>query len=348
MDARTVSSVQVEALEPQDHSRWDAFVNACPDATFCHRAGWQTVIEQAFGHRTRFLMATRDGAIEGVLPLARVRSLLFGDSLVSLPFCVYGGIAATTEEAAQALDEAAQAYAEECGVDHLEYRHRQPRHSDWLGKDLYVTFRKPIDPEVDANMQAIPRKQRRMVRQGMKAGLTSGFDDDVDGFFRIYAQSVHRMGTPVFSKRYFQVLRDVFGEDCRILTVQRGEEPVASVMTFYFRDEVLPYYGAGMPVAREVAGYDFLYWELMRRGCEAGYRLFDYGRSKKGTGSYSFKKNWGFEPEQLHYEFQLHRGNRVPDNNPLNPKYQRAIRLWQRLPLPVANLLGPHIVKNLG
>ena len=348
MDARTVSSVQVEALEPQDHARWDAFVNACPDATFCHRAGWQTVIEQAFGHRTRFLMATRDGAIEGVLPLARVRSLLFGDSLVSLPFCVYGGIAATTDEAAQALDEAAQAYAEECGVDHLEYRHRQPRHSDWPGKDLYVTFRKSIDPDVDANMQAIPRKQRRMVRQGMKAGLTSGFDDDVDGFFRIYAQSVHRMGTPVFSKRYFQVLRDVFGEDCRILTVQRGDEPVASVMTFYFRDEVLPYYGAGMPVAREVAGYDFLYWELMRRGCEAGYRLFDYGRSKKGTGSYSFKKNWGFEPEQLHYEFQLHRGNRVPDNNPMNPKYQRAIRLWQRLPLPVANLLGPHIVKNLG
>ena len=348
MDARTVSSVQVEALEPQDHARWDAFVNACPDATFCHRAGWQTVIEQAFGHRTRFLMATRDGAIEGVLPLARVRSLLFGDSLVSLPFCVYGGIAATTEEAAQALDEAAQAYAEECGVDHLEYRHRQPRHSDWPGKDLYVTFRKPIDPDVDANMQAIPRKQRRMVRQGMKAGLTSGFDDDVDRFFCIYAQNVHRMGTPVFSKRYFQVLRDVFGEDCRILTVQRGDEPVASVMTFYFRDEVLPYYGAGMPVAREVAGYDFLYWELMRRGCEAGYRLFDYGRSKKGTGSYSFKKKWGFEPEQLHYEFQLHRGKAVPDNNPLNPKYERAIRLWQRLPLPVANLLGPHIVKNLG
>lgn len=344
----TSAAIQISELTPQEHARWDAFVEGCPQATFCHRAGWQTVIQRAFGHRTRFLMATRNGRIEGVLPLARVRSFLFGDSLVSLPFCVYGGIAAETEDAAAALDEAAQAYAAECGVDHLEYRNMEPRHDDWPTKDLYVTFRKPIEPDVDANMQAIPRKQRRMVRQGIKADLTSAFDDDADRFFRIYAQNVHRMGTPVFSKRYFQTLLDVFGDDCRILAVHQGSEPVASVMTFYFRDEVMPYYGAGMPLARDVAGYDFLYWEVMRRGCEAGYRLFDYGRSKKGTGSYSFKKNWGFEPQPLHYEFQLHRGDRVPDNNPLNPKYQRAIRMWQRLPLSVANLLGPRIVRNLG
>ncbi|SEO97749.1 FemAB family XrtA/PEP-CTERM system-associated protein [Aquisalimonas asiatica] len=344
----TSASIEISELTAQDHDRWDAFVEACPRATFCHRAGWQTVIERAFGHRTRFLMATRDGRIEGVLPLARVRSLLFGDQLVSLPFCVYGGIAADTGEAAIALDAAAQAYAAECGVDHLEYRNMEPRHDDWPTKELYVTFRKAIEPDVDANMQAIPRKQRRMVRQGMKAGLTSAFDDDVDRFFRIYAQNVHRMGTPVFSKRYFQTLLDVFGDACRILAVHRGDEPVASVMTFYFRDEVMPYYGAGMPLARDVAGYDFLYWELMRRGCEAGYRLFDYGRSKQGTGSWSFKKNWGFEPQPLYYEFQLHRGDKVPDNNPLNPKYQRAIRMWQRLPLSVANVLGPRIVRNLG
>lgn len=344
----TSASVEISELTQQDHGRWDAFVETCPQATFCHRAGWQTVIERAFGHRTRFLMATRDGRIEGVLPLARMRSLLFGDSLVSLPFCVYGGIAAETGKAADALDEAAQAYAAECGVDHLEYRNMEPRHDDWPTKELYVTFRKAIEPDVDANMQAIPRKQRRMVRQGMKAGLTSTFDDDADRFFRIYAQNVHRMGTPVFSRKYFQTLLDVFGDDCRILAVHQGDTPVASVMTFYFRDEVMPYYGAGMPLARDVAGYDFLYWELMRRGCESGYRLFDYGRSKQGTGSYSFKKNWGFEPQPLYYEFQLHRGDKVPDNNPLNPKYQRAIRMWQRLPLSVANLLGPRIVRNLG
>lgn len=350
MDARLERGIKVRDYEPGDREAWDAFVTDCPQATFCHRAGWHEVLQRVFGHEPHFLLAEREGRIEGVLPLARVRSLLFGNALVSLPFCVYGGIAAASDEAAFALDQSAQERAAELGVDHLEYRHLHgPRHDDdWPVKDLYVTFRKEIAADVDANMQAIPRKQRRMVRQGIKAGLHSVFELDTDSFFDIYARNVHRLGTPVFPRRYFAILNDVFGNDCRLLMVYRGLEPVAGVLTFYFRDEVLPYYGAGLPVARQVAGYDFLYWELMRRACEDGYRVFDFGRSKKGTGSYSFKKNWGFEPTQLHYEFQLHRGKRVPDNNPLNPKYQRMIRVWQRLPLPLANWLGPHVVRGLG
>jgi len=119
-------------------------------------------------------------------------------------------------------------------------------------------------------------------------------------------------------------------------------------MSFYFRDEVLPYYGGGTELAREVAGNDFMYWEVMRRACERGLRVFDYGRSKRGTGSFDFKKNWGFEPQPLHYEYRLVRGKRVPEHNPLNPRYRLLIKLWQRLPLALANRIGPHIVKNLG
>jgi hypothetical protein len=103
-----------------------------------------------------------------------------------------------------------------------------------------------------------------------------------------------------------------------------------------------------MPEAREVAGNDFMYWELMRRSCTSGYRIFDFGRSKKGTGSHDFKKNWGFEPTPLHYEYKLVRATEVPDTNPLNPKYQLMIRTWQKMPIALANLIGPHIVKNLG
>lgn len=340
--------IEVRTLEPADRRRWDDYVTAHPEATFFHRAGWAEVIQRAFGHPTLFLYAERDGQIVGVLPLARVKSLLFGHALVSLPFCVYGGILAEDDAAARTLDDAARAEAAEQRVDHLEYRHRQPFHSDWPSKDLYVTFRKPIEPEVEANMQAIPRKQRRMVRKGIKAGLVSRVDRDEQRFFPVYAGNVHRLGTPVFSRHYFRILKDVFGEDCEFLTVSHEGEPVASVLSFYFRNEVLPYYGGGTPRARELAGYDFMYWELMRRACESGYRLFDFGRSKRDTGSFSFKKNWGFEPEPLHYEFELHQGDAVPDHNPLNPKYQRLIRWWQRLPLPVANLIGPYVVRNLG
>ena len=342
------AAVRIGELQTADFSRWDEFVAGCGEATFFHRAGWKTVIERAFGHPTCFLYAEADGRIEGVLPLAEVRSRLFGHTLVALPFCVYGGIAAATERARVALDSAAQSLAQKLRVDHLEYRALAPTHPEWAHQDLYVTFRKDIDPEVERNLTAIPRKQRAMVRKGIKAGLVSEIDDGIERFFAAYAASVHRLGTPVFSRRYFEILREVFDRDCEVLTVTLGGRAVAGVLSFYFRDEVLPYYGGGTDEAREVAGNDFMYWELMRRACERGVRVFDYGRSKRGTGSFDFKKNWGFEAQPLGYEYLLVNGKRVPDINPLNPKYSLFIKLWQRLPLRLANLIGPHIVKSLG
>lgn len=338
----------VKLMQAGDISRWDRFVLDCPEATFFHRAGWQAVIETAFGHKTWFMYAEADGRIQGVICLAEIKSKLFGHSLSSLPFCVYGGIAAVTESARQALDRAAQELAAKLNVGHLEYRNLTPQHPDWAGKDLYVTFRKEILPDVEQNMLAIPKKQRAMVRKGIKAGLEGSIDDGVDRFFAAYSASVHRLGTPVFSKKYFRILKDTFADDCEILTITNQGRTVSSVLSFYFRDEVLPYYGGGTGEAREVAGNDFMYWELMRRACERGYKVFDFGRSKVGTGAFDFKKNWGFQPQPLHYEYQLHRAAQIPDNNPLSPKFQLFIKMWQRLPLSVANVLGPHIVRNLG
>jgi len=338
----------ISVLSPDQFQAWDSFVMSCPEATFFHRAGWQTVIERAFGHKTWFLYVEKDGEIQGVLPLAEVNSLLFGHSLSALPFCVYGGIAAVSDDARARLDQAAQMLAAHLKVDYLEYRNLQPFHQDWPTKDLYVTFRKTIDPDVEQNMLAIPRKQRAMVRKGIKYALRSDIDQDTERFFRAYSASVHRLGTPVFSRKYFQLLKTVFAEDCELLVVTKDENVVSAVMSFYFRDEVLPYYGGGTDHARDLAGNDFMYWELMRRACERGYRIFDFGRSKQGTGSYSFKKNWGFEPQPLFYEYQLHQAKAIPEHNPLNPKYQLFIKAWQKLPLALANLIGPHIVKNLG
>lgn len=340
--------MRVHELEARDFSRWDDFVSNCPQATFFHRAGWKTVIERAFGHRTYFLYAELGGTIAGVLPLAEMKSLAFGHTLTSLPFCVYGGIAAANEQAREALDKSARALADLLCVDYLEYRGLAAQHPEWVQKDLYVTFRKEVHADPERNLLEIPRKQRAMVRKAIKAGLKSDIDSDVGRFFRAYSASVHRLGTPVFSKRYFEILKEVFGDDCDVLTVTHQGRLLASVLSFYFRDQVLPYYGGGVAAARDVAGNDFMYWDLMRRASERGIRMFDYGRSKKGTGSFDFKKNWGFEPQQLYYEFLLVKGKRVPDHNPLNPKYRRFIALWQRLPLPVANLIGPHIVKRIG
>jgi FemAB-related protein (PEP-CTERM system-associated) len=203
--------------------------------------------------------------------------------------------------------------------------------------------------DVEANMRAIPRKQRAMVRKGINNGLTSRVDSQVDDFFSLYADNVHRHGTPPLPKRYFQALCRVFGRDAEILTIADATgNVVSSVLSFYFKDEVLPYYAGDSVEARELAANDFKYWELMRRACERGVRVFDYGRSKRGTGSFDFKKNWGFEPVPLAYEYKLYRRDSIPENNPLNPRYRALIALWRKLPLPVANFLGPLVVKSLG
>ena len=339
----------VRAFEDGDAARWEAFVDRCPDATFFHRIGWREVIEGVFRHRTHYLVAERGPDIVGVLPLAEVRSRLFGHSLVSLPFCVYGGVATTDFDAERTLIDAASELSRSLGVDHLELRDRVAKCPAWPHQDLYVTFRKAMSPDVESNLLAIPRKQRAMVRKGIKNGLRSEIDVSIDRFFALYADNVHRHGTPPFGKGYFARLRSVFGDRCAILTVTdpRGR-PVSSVMSFYFRDEVLPYYAGDTAGARDLAANDFKYWELMRRACESGVRVFDYGRSKVGTGSFDFKHNWGFVPTPLVYEFQLFKRDSIPQNNPLNPKYRAMIALWRRLPRVAANALGPHIVRGLG
>lgn len=341
-------SVKVIEVKDNDFQRWEAFVNQSKEATFFHRAGWKKILEQAFGHRTFYLLAEYDGNVEGVLPLAEIKSRLFGHSLISLPFGVYGGVVANTDRAREALDEYAQKLAIDLKVGHLEYRNVTPQHNDWQKSELYVTFRKEIDPDVEKNMLAIPRKQRAMVRKGIKFGLVAEIDETVDRFFALYADNVHRHGTPALPKRYFALIKQIFGKDCELLLVTKDGKPISGVMTFYFRDEVLPFYAGDHTDARDLAGNDFKYWELMKRACERGYKVFDYGRSKRGTGSFDFKKNWGFEPTPLHYEYKLIAGTKVPENNPLNPKYRLMIATWQKLPIGVANWLGPHIVKHLG
>lgn len=340
--------MQIKTLTADQYDRWDAFVSACEEATFFHRAGWQQVIEKGTGHKTHFLYAEDEQGIQGVLPLGHVKSLLFGNNLVSAPFSVYGGVAANSDEARAALMQHAVNMAESLGVDSLEMRHQKPVNSNWPTKDLYVTFRKEIDPDPEVNMMAIPRKQRAMVRKGIKAGLVGVEDEGIDRFFDAYGASVRNLGTPIFPKKYFQLLKDIFKDDCRILCIEHEGQVVSAVMSFYFRDQVLPYYGGGPVAARSLKANDFMYWDLMRRSAEEGIRIFDYGRSKQGTGSYSFKKNWGFEPEPLYYEFHLVKATELPDINPLNPKYQLFIKAWQKLPLRLSQWIGPYLARNLG
>jgi FemAB-related protein (PEP-CTERM system-associated) len=344
-------AIAIETLDDSEaaRDRWDDFVRSCPSATFFHLSAWQGLIEDVFRHRTWYLYAERNGDIVAVLPLAEIKSRLFGHSLSSLPFCAYAGLAGRDTEAEELLENRAEQLARELGVQHLEYRNLVARHDAWPKQDIYVTFRRQIDGNEEANLNAIPRKQRAMVRKGIKNGSRAEIDADTSRFVALYLDNMRRHGTPPLPKRYFSELRRRFGNACEVLTiVDTAGRPVSSVMSFYFRDEVLPYYAGDDVAARDLAANDMKYWELMRHAAAKGCRIFDFGRSKVGTGPWSFKKNWGFVPQPLSYEYRLFKRDSVPQNNPLNPKYRALIAVWRRLPLSVTNVIGPRIARCLG
>ncbi len=339
---------QLRDADAEQARRWDEFVQGAEDGTFFHLSGWMRVLKEAFSHPTHYLYAERDGQICGVLPLAHVKSFLFGNSLISTPFCVYGGVVSTDETTRVALTEHACMLAKQLQVDYLELRNRSAQNPGWPTKDLYVTFRKNIADNDEDNLKAIPRKQRAMVRKGIKAGLQSHASTDIEHLYECYTESVRNLGTPVFSRRYLEVLLDVFGAHTEILSVTHEDKPVAAVLSFFFRDEVLPYYGGGKASARNLKGNDFMYWAVMTRAVAQGKAVFDYGRSKLDTGSYRFKKHWGFEPQTMAYEYFLVNADAMPNLSPTNPKYRLFIGLWQRMPVALANRIGPWVARYLG
>lgn len=346
-------AVKLRTLDAAAAPAWDAFVRGEPAASFFHLSPWAGVIEKVFGHATHYVMAEQDGAVVGVLPLARMKTFLFGDVLASTPFCVYGGPVGTADAVA-ALTAHAVDLHQKLGTPALEFRRIAAVDEGFLGRPpLYFTFRKPITITGDmAKDQAanIPRKQRAEVRKGFdRHKLSSVSNSDVGTLHRVYAESVRNLGSPVFPQKYFQALVDAFPDAHDITTVLHEGSAVASVLNFHFRQQVLPYYGGGTRAARGLSANEVLYFEVMRRaGLERGAKSFDFGRSKLGTGAFAFKKNFGFEPEELRYCYRLAAGAKIPENNPNNPKYRAFIAAWKKLPLPVANLLGPPLVRGLG
>jgi FemAB-related protein (PEP-CTERM system-associated) len=294
------------------------------------------------------LYCERDGEIAAVLPLARVKSWLFGDALISIPFLVYGGPIATDEQALDQLVGAAKNLAAELGVDYLELRNQKLLAGEWQTKNNYVTFRKAIDPDPEVNMMAVPRKQRAMIRKGIKVGLKAEIDQDTNRLYSAMLACKRNLGTPFFGKGWLRAIKEEFGDQVEITTITYEKETVCSVMSFRYGKEILPYYGGGGALARDLKGNDFMYWALMEKACQEGAEVFDYGRSAVDSGAYRFKKHWGFEPTPLSYQYHMVEKKEVPKLNPANPRYQLLINTWKKLPLPVAGMIGPPIARRLG
>lgn len=329
-------------------AEWDAFVNSRPDASFFHLSGWRTVMAQAFGHACSYLVWRGEGEIQGVLPLTEIRSRLFGHFMVSTGFCVGGGPLFSDPTALSGLLAEAADMGARSGAEYIELRDCEVGAPQWQARsDLYASFAGPIALAEADNLKQIPRKQRAVVRKALEQGFEIAIERSVRPFFELYARTVRDHGTPVLPSRYFASLLSVFGEACEILTVRKDGRPVSSVLSFYFRDRVMPYYTGSLVEARRSGANDMMYWALMRRAVERGRTVFDFGRSKVGTGPYSFKSNWGFSPRPITHQYLLLKRETVPNLNPTNPRYAGVIAAWRRLPLPIANAISPFISRSL-
>ncbi|PZQ20487.1 MAG: FemAB family PEP-CTERM system-associated protein [Sphingopyxis macrogoltabida] len=337
-----------------DAAAWDAYVAAHPIATPFHSRRWCEAVTRATGHACH-LVTARDaaGALTGLLPLHHVRSRLFGQALVGSGFAVGGGILADDPAVAATLAEGAADMARALGVPSIELRGGpSPDGQGWGGEEgVYAGFVRDLAPDDDAELLVIPRKQRAEVRKALAGDLTVTTGRDAAerrDHYRIYAESVRNLGTPVFPRALFDAVLDGFGEDADIVTVRHAGQPVASVLSLYWRGTVMPYWGGGTHAARGLRANERMYFALMRHAHARGCTRFDFGRSKVGTGPFAYKKNWGFEPQPLTYARWLAPGEKARDTNPASARYRMQVDLWKKLPLWAANRIGPLIARGLG
>ena len=345
--------VTMDIADPGQANAADAFVRDRADGTPFHRPGWLKAIERATGNRALMLAAVApSGRIVGLLPLTHMRSLLFGQALVSAGFAVDGGILADDPRVIQALARAARDHAEGLKIGSIELRGGMPPSSDWNTHcGGHVGFIRPIASDDEAELLAIPRKHRAELRKALANNAlcveTGRSPDLLRGHYRVYAASVRNLGTPVFPARLFREVLDHFGEDADILVVREGDRPVSAVLSLYHHGKVMPFWGGGVANARRLRSNELMYYRLMGHARAKGMTLFDFGRSKAGSGQAAWKKSFGFNPAPLTYHSWSATG-KGRDINPLSPQYQRGVELWKKLPLPVANLIGPFIARGLG
>lgn len=339
--------------DPAQRSAADKFVMAHPAGTPFHRPAWLTGVERGTGNRAHMLAAVApSGEMAGLLPLHHVKSALFGQALVSSGFAVDGGILASDPAAVPALAAACEGMARDGRIASVEIRGGPAPGRGWaLHEGSHLGFARPIAADDEAELLAVPRKHRAELRKALaNDALRVEIGREArhrQAHYRVYSESVRNLGTPVFPARLFREVLAAFGEDADILAVYEGERPVSAVLTLYHQGRVMPFWGGGIADARRLRSNELMYFRLMGHGRARGMRVFDFGRSKTGSGQAAWKKSFGFDPVPLSYHSWSATGERR-DIDPNSPHYQRRIDLWKKLPLPVANLIGPLIARGLG
>lgn len=347
-DSRTLS---IAPCAPGDKAAWDRYVERHPLGSFFQLFGWGEIAHNTYGYEPLYLAARRGEAIVGVLPLIDVKAPLLGRSLISTAFTVGGGPIGDDAGVVAALAEKAALMGEERRVQYVEFRGGVQPLDGWIQKTgKYAGFKMALPADESEHLKSIPKRRRAEIRKALaaekKGALRLRLETDADGFHALYARSMRGLGTPVFPKKFLEEILNAFADKTEISFADYEGAPMAALLSFSFKGVVQPYYIGAAPIAKQAQAHEFLYWSLMRRAAAQGINTFDFGRSKVGSGPYKFKKLWGLTPELMAYQYKLIHAHAAPDLSSTNPKFTIAAELWKRLPLSVANRLGPLLAKN--
>jgi FemAB-related protein (PEP-CTERM system-associated) len=327
---------------------WDVRVASRREATIYHRWAWKRIFEEAFGHRTRYLAASRGGEIVGGLPLVAFESPIFGRYAVSLPFVNYGGVVAGDPEVRQALVAAGLDWARRERLRYLELRHIEQLAPSWPARRHKVAMHLALPHDEEALWTALDRKVRNQIRKAEKSGLTieTGGPSLVADFYAVFARNMRDLGTPVYSQRFFDLVVRRLSDASRVFVIRLGHQPVAASITLTDRQVMEVPWASSLREVSDRAPNMLLYWAMLRAAIEDGCRRFDFGRSTPGGGTFRFKEQWGARPQPLVWEYAGLAGA-PPNLSPSNPKFRAAIALWRRMPVAVTTLLGPRVARHL-
>ena len=335
-------------LYNEEGTDWDAYVESQQDSTNYHRYGWRKVIEKSFGHKTIYLTAKNcRNEICGILPYVHMKSALFGNFLVSLPFFNYGGLLCAEDSAAAVLLNSSQKMLERTGANHIELRHLKKNEGVVVTKQHKVTMILDLQKNEEDQWTSFNAKVRNQIRKAEKNELRtiSGNVTLLDGFYDVFSRNMRDLGTPVYDKNFFRNVLEEFPDSTKVILVTHNDTTIAAALLTWHKDTLEVPWASSVRDSREFCPNNLLYWEAIRFAINKGVRKFDFGRSTPDEGTYCFKKQWGAKPVQLFWQYLLREGEAMPEVSPHNPKYRLVIKAWQHLPLMVTNLLGPHIVR---
>lgn len=339
--------IEIVRCDSSHDVEWNRFVHASPRASFYQRAEWRALNEQCFNHKTAYLAAFDGGRIVGVFPIVQLKSFLFGNIGCSMPFVNYGGPSGESDFIEERLLEAGRAVADEWNVDYLEIRSQRRFGDQYPCSEHKVSMTVELARDAEALHARFPREHRKEIRRAYAHGFVAKFGHDgIDDFYTILSESWRDLGTPIYRMDYLKAVLRAFPDSTRLCVVYAPDgRPAAGALSGIHNGVVEGMWlSVRAEYRRQLAGY-VLYWELIKEACEQGHRLFHLGRSSKDSGGEQFKKKWNAKLVQLYWQYVLRTRNSIPDLNPTSPKYRLAIRTWQRLPVPMTQVLGPMIAR---